>query len=407
MAAPSFNDKGKLQLMEILSRTLVTMIPKAESELFQFQKSIEKSCSDFENRCVLLGWVSNETGDCNALSAVVSDLNRRFTELKRRDVLSRARELLLSDYHNTMLGTGDAQEDEPSSAGDIGDPRAILENSGSFNMQALRFEPCQVSLATCRLLKLAHEVMKQACTSSPSVSETLYHSARDCFELFIAVVPSKFSDVIDTVPRMGAVFYNDCAYLCHNCTLMTHAYRQDIGKVDPLLKDAVGFIDYIPRLRVLGEACLSSHLEEQKKSLGKLFARINLSVNQDSDIDSTEEGGENDVAAASALVRHVDRLRGQWNNVLQDSVYVKLASHLVEGSIRAAMKPIIESVFISEKAGADVSRVFRTLQNMRFAFPDVQTDNDVNKIVASWDKFCALTDLLEYSLNDISDSLPK
>jgi hypothetical protein len=66
--------------------------------------------------------------------------------------------------------------------------------------------------------------MKQATGSSPSVAEVLYQvselelynlivrsalflqSARDCFELFIAVVPSKFSDVIDTVPRMGAVY---------------------------------------------------------------------------------------------------------------------------------------------------------------------------------------------------------
>jgi hypothetical protein len=30
-------------------------------------------------------------------------------------------------------------------SGDVGDPKAILENSGSFNMQALRFEPCQVN----------------------------------------------------------------------------------------------------------------------------------------------------------------------------------------------------------------------------------------------------------------------
>ena len=42
-------------------------------------------------------------------------------------------------------------------------------------MQALRFESCQISLAACRLLKLVHEVMKQAITSSPHVAETLYH----------------------------------------------------------------------------------------------------------------------------------------------------------------------------------------------------------------------------------------
>ena len=38
---------------------------------------------------------------------------------RRIEILSRARSLVLGDYHNTMLGTGDAQEDDPSSAGII------------------------------------------------------------------------------------------------------------------------------------------------------------------------------------------------------------------------------------------------------------------------------------------------
>jgi hypothetical protein len=46
--------------------------------------------------------------------------------------------LHLLDYHNTMLAGGDATEDDPASAGDIGDPLAIMEHSGSFSMQALQ-----------------------------------------------------------------------------------------------------------------------------------------------------------------------------------------------------------------------------------------------------------------------------
>lgn len=69
--------------------------------------------------------------------------------------------------------------------GDVGDAKAILENSGSFNMQALRFEPCQVSLAACRLLKLVHEVMKLATISSPYVAETLYRVR--IFSLFFRI----------------------------------------------------------------------------------------------------------------------------------------------------------------------------------------------------------------------------
>lgn len=44
----------------------------------------------------------------------------------------------------------------------------------------------------------------------------------------------------------------------------------------------------------------------------------------------------------------------------------------------------------------------------RNAFPeDMQTDSELRKIVISWDKFVALADLLEYTLSDIAEALPK
>jgi hypothetical protein len=57
-----------------------------------------------------------------------------------------------------------------SFVGTIGDPRAMLEQSGStYSLSSLPFESCQVSLASCRLLKLVHEVVFQPSVSSPSL----------------------------------------------------------------------------------------------------------------------------------------------------------------------------------------------------------------------------------------------
>jgi len=92
-----------------------------------------------------------------------------YSDLRRKEILKLAREVVLSDYHNTMLAAGDALDDELSSAGDIGDARAELDQSGSYAIQKLKFESCQVSLASCRLLKLIHDVMKQACVASSQV----------------------------------------------------------------------------------------------------------------------------------------------------------------------------------------------------------------------------------------------
>lgn len=55
--------------------------------------------------------------------------------------------------------------------------------------------------------------------------------------------------MLETVPRMAAVLYNDSCYIAHNCTLITHTYKDDLGKIDPSLQSCSGFIDFIPKFR--------------------------------------------------------------------------------------------------------------------------------------------------------------
>ena len=97
----------------------------------------------------------------------------------------------------------------------------------------------------------------------------------------------RFSDVIDTVPRMGAVFYNDCLYVAHNCTLISHKYHADLGKVDPILLRTAGFADFIPRFRTMGDACMTKHLSEQQATLLELVARIR--INPEGEVQSVEK----------------------------------------------------------------------------------------------------------------------
>lgn len=53
---------------------------------------------------------SNTTAAGSSLLAILASLRSRFAKSKRREILLRAREVVLADYHNTMLATGDALE---------------------------------------------------------------------------------------------------------------------------------------------------------------------------------------------------------------------------------------------------------------------------------------------------------
>ncbi|CAE7623554.1 Zw10, partial [Symbiodinium microadriaticum] len=214
-------------------------------------------------------------------------------------------------------------------------------------------------------------------------------------------------------------FYNDCCYIAHNATLISHQYRQGICEANPGLQDCVGFVDFIPRFRAMGERSLQVHIEEQKRTLLVLLGKVRIHID-DEDADSAQDidefggssgisGGEvcNSEEAATLLVKHMGRLKGQWQNVLQESVYERLAGYLLEVVLRRAMRPVLAAKFVSERAATDVSRVFKAVQKGREVLLGGGTDQRMTSLVGSWGKFCALTDLLEYSLSDIAEWLPR
>ena len=406
-----------IALGNCLCSALTALIPEAERLLEGFRGTMEKACKDFEDKCSgaqlpcitvntsKLAVVAPGSGGVYAspLSTIIAELNSKYCESRRRQLLSRARDTLLSDYHNTMFGTGDAMEDDVSSAGNVGDTKAMMEQSGASAMQALSFDCCQISLAAWRILRLCNEVMKEAClpSSSEQNSHVLYQSARDCLDLFIAIIPVKFGGIIDSVARMGAVFYNDCSYLAHNCTLVTFRYRKDLA-CSNILKENIWFVDFIPRLRSLGQKCLAQHTELQKNTLLSCMDSIRLSPLSDGE---AGDSGNNDEGAVRTM-NHLEQLRGQWQNVLPDNVYERIMGYLVECILRSAVAPVQEADVIAATAATDIGRIFRSLSKCKDVLIDTQEEN-VLRMVPSYKKFCVLTELLDFSISEVMEWLPR
>ena len=85
----------------------------------------------------------------------------------------------------------------------------------------------QVSSSASALVKLAHATMKQACDgTTPRCANVLYHTARDAFDMFRAVVPCRFSDSLAAVPRLAMLLHNDCMYIAHHLLTIGHKYRE-------------------------------------------------------------------------------------------------------------------------------------------------------------------------------------
>jgi hypothetical protein len=59
----------------------------------------------------------------------------------------------------------------------------------------------------------------------------------------------------------------------------------------------------------------------------------------------------NDEESAGLVVRHLERLMGQWQGVLQEVVYDRVIGYLLEGVLKATMRPILETDCVTESAG--------------------------------------------------------
>lgn len=422
LAAAEILRSDPYNLLAALDDAISLHLPKNESDIATFKRGLEEVCRILDQRLThtLRKGITRNSSSSNptdSLTEYLNNLHTTFAALRRKEILKTARDLVLLDYHNSMIGSGDVLEDDLASAGDIGDPKAMLDQSGTISIQKLKFDSCQISLAACRLLKFVHEVMKQAMksssTSSPSqISSLLFHSARDCLEIFIAVVPVKFDEIINTIPRMGAVFYNDCLYIAHNTILLTHKYRLEMmANEEEILQGTIGFIDFIPRLRKLGDQVMRNHLTQQQTILREMVKRIGISpdrqvkknvgassasatgktlgtgliadhlkskflkqssvreneneVSLNQMLDAKDEECSNDENRASMLVDQLEKLSTQWLGVLQEVSYARFMGFLIDDVLRELMVPVLQTECITETAASEIYRIFKIMQRVK------------------------------------------
>lgn len=298
-------------LLDQLQQLLLARMPRIAADLPHFRDSLMASVQQFEDKLQVLG-VHKHT-----LSSALDALPTTLLAIKRREVLLSARELLLKEYHNIQLVTsGDVLEDQT----------ATLDNS--LCMSKLRFDSCSVSATSMQLLTLAHSAL----------SQTSEHTVRDIIELFIAIIPTKHPAVY-TQPRMGGVFYNDFLYIAHNLVLITHKHH-------------IGLVDFIPRLRVIAENCLSTHLHSLRGAFAVLIQNMH--------IHPAHSKGNNNEAAAHVLLARLTELSGEWS-VLSQRIYSKLMAILLEDIVTQLLEPILSADCVSVACGNEVQRLYRDI----------------------------------------------
>ena len=74
-------------------------------------------------------------------------------------------------------------------------------------------------------------------------------------------VPQRHADALAALPRLAALFHNDCLWLAHASLQLCHGYRNRLPA--PLNRTATA-VDLAPALRALGEHALTKQIALQQ-----------------------------------------------------------------------------------------------------------------------------------------------
>lgn len=120
------------------------------------------------------------------------------------------------------------------------------------------------------------------------------------------------------------------------------------------------------------------------------------------------EGNDNNNNDEGAIqtINQLEQLQNHWQNVLPDNIYERIIGYLIECIIRYAIAPIQESDVIVATAATDIGRIFRKLNKCKDVLLNTEESN-INNMIPSYNKFCVLTDLLDYSISEVMEWLPR
>ncbi|NXN83928.1 ZW10 protein, partial [Bombycilla garrulus] len=398
----------------LIHNCLVNSIPTNSSKLEQYKEVIE-STEEFEKALKRMQFLKEDT---TALLKYACNVDSHFANKKCQDVIMAARNLMISEIHNTVKITPDSSTALPElrdpGSGDhvrVHRPCSLVHN-GTVNLGSeSRLSPFTLCLPTCRiscsvqqLVELAYHTLLEATASTDLCCVQLFDCVRNIFQLFYEVVPTYHRENLQKLPQLAAIHHNNCMYIAHHLLTLGHQFRYHSTSV--LSNGAATFVDLVPGFRRLGMECFLAQMRVQK---GEILERLSSARNF-----SNMDDEENYCAAKKAIkqvLHQLRRLGTVWQDVLPVNVYCKAMGAL----LNTALAEIVTRIAALEDISAeDADRLYSLCRIMVEEGPQVFTpllEEDKNKkyqeevpvYVQKWMTFKELMIILQANLQEIVD----
>lgn len=250
--------------------------------------------TQFEKVLRDIGFISDKADGSGAMGEFVTNVDVFFADKVCLESLTKARQLMCVDLHDTIELKGDNQADQTLGVEAVAMERMDgtdgshhlwkMLNEGGMEMKSspFSFPNCQISRATQQLIELLSSLINEAvlCSATERCAARLLFTVRSICELYVSVVPEYHRDNLEQLPFHAAVAHNNGMYLAHSILTLGTSHLIKI-----LNQNTVPLMDLVGKFRQLAAHIFLDHMKRQRQQLlailkegGDLTLRLSLNI---------------------------------------------------------------------------------------------------------------------------------
>ncbi len=337
----------------------------------------------------------------SALTDYTVNVDSHIAVQQCNDILHQARSLLLQPLHNTIKTTHK----------DTAIPLQKLNIGGSFvvgekqyrlastvdqldiSSLSFAFPSCLISESVKQLVSILYNTLIRCTTSSSNTTIQLYRTARDIVELFIAISNAYHQETVSVIPRNAMVQHNNFMFVAHNLLTIGHQFHSHIKCID-----SVSFIDYVPRLRKLGEDCFLSEMEKQSNSILECLSGFKSF----DEVCTRQDELQRAIRQAILLVFNLSKV---YSETLHTELYRRCQGGLLNVLIAELISRTLSLVDIASADANALNEAFEieVIQKSPVALSliSIEEEYELSEICPNWEKLKEIVFILGAGQNDI------
>jgi centromere/kinetochore protein ZW10 len=387
-------DMSSLLIKEFLSK-----YSSSDQEVYQ---TISDGVANFECEIKSIGLV---TDNYTELTDYTSNVDIHMTAQMCQQFLGTVRDVLMVPLHDAVSASSDDTEKWLAKLELYRDidpqPSEDLQFADSeFDIRSLKvsFPHCLVSKSTKEFVELfINMLLKCTTTTSPVTAGKYYTTSRNMLELYMGVSEAYHKQSVGDLPRNAVLQHNNYMFVAHQLISLGYQFTSRV----PL--DRVTFIDYVPRLRNLGENCFLSEMEKQSNNIIEFLKPVQ-------DFEDISGSTVNQEALSQGIKQgflHLYKLGRIYREVLPVDLARRSMGGLLNVLIKELVNRVLEMEDISVNDASYIHNLFESeiLQKgpVALSLSDEEKVN-LSKVCSSWEQLKQIIFVLDADQDDIVKS---